>query len=134
MMGISNMPESDYLKYLNQFMEMYPDSPYSYESLAKYYATRNKDLADENIKEACQKYQKEDEQHYAMAKFIYTNLENMKGTKGYEIADAYREIDDAISINPLPLYYQLKGELEYSENKFSEAKESFGRDREKMNM
>lgn len=127
MMGISNIPESDYLKYLHQFMEMYPDSPYSYESLAKYYATKDQELADENIKEACQKYQKEDEQHYAMAKFIYTNLENMKGTKGYEVADAYREIDDAISINPLPLYYQLKGELEYSENKFSEAKESFGR-------
>lgn len=126
MMGIPNMKETDYLKYLNQFMELYPDSPYSYESFARYYAVKDRELADEYINEACKKYKNEDEQHYAKAKFIYTNLENMKGIKGYETSDAYNEIADAISINPLPLYYQLKGELEYSENRFCEAKETFG--------
>lgn len=126
MMGASGLSEKDYLKYLYQFMELYPDSPYSYESLASYYASNDAERAAGYIDEACKRYAKEDEQHYAMSKFIYVNADSMKDVKGYGLSDAYSEISKAIAVNPLPLYYQLKAEMEVSENRFCEAKETLG--------
>lgn len=124
MMGMASMKEEEYLKYMDMYRSMFPDSPYSYESLAKYYSDKNPELAIENIEEAGKLYENEDEQHYAIAKFIYTNNDVLKGAEGYDLSRACMEINRAININPLPLYYQLRGEIEMMGEKYDDARNS----------
>lgn len=121
MMGMANLTGRRYVEYLNQYMESFPESPYSYEALANYYAKTNPDLAIKYIGQGSSKYAGRDEQHYSIAKFIMNNSSVLDAHGKYNMDKAYSEINDAIKENPLPLYFQMKGEIEIAQQKYDMA-------------
>lgn len=122
MMGASSLSDKRYVEYLNQYMASFPKSPYSYEALANYFVGTDREQAVRYIEIGSRLYSKKDEQNYSVAKFIISNNDLLNGFDGYDMEKAYSEINDAIETNPLPLYYQLKGEIEMAEQKYEMAR------------
>lgn len=127
MMGSANMNAKEYVSYLSLYMELFPKSPYSYEQFANYYADKDINKSTDFIRGASNLYEKEDERHFCIAKYIVNHYSLLKDVKGFGLDKAYEEIQTAISENPLPLYYQIKGDIEKENKQYTAALQSYSK-------
>lgn len=124
-MGRPSMTDDRYLDYLNIYKEQFPDVPYAYEQLAYYYAGRDADQSVKCMEAAIERYANKDEACYAKAKFIEAASDSLGDRKGYSLGDAYDGIRQAVGIDPQPLYYQLKGRIEWEFGDYASAIQSY---------
>ncbi len=111
-MGRSSMDDARYAAYLEIYKEMFPASPYAYEQLAALHVATDKQAAMDEIREASSLYANKDEGLYALAKFKYAATDSLGGEKGFTLSDALDDVQGAIAVNPLPLYYNLEAQVE----------------------
>lgn len=125
MMGGSSLSPKLYLKYLEQYALIFPESPFAYEQYANFYVNSDLDRAIENMEKAAQRYVKEDEAHFFVAKFVFANRTQLDKKEGYDLKYAYDEVSKALASNPLPIYSQLKANIETELGDYDGAKKSF---------
>ena len=128
----STLNPDTYLSLLNDFIMKYPDHPEGYLRRAAFYVERQKDekyfaLAESDLKHALKLSSKKDDVHYNFAKLIYNN-ELYKPAfkyKDWGFGKALTEIREALSIDTLPLYRQLEGDIYFAMQDYAKAFESY---------
>lgn len=125
MMGAQSLSPKLYLKYIEQYALLFPESPFAYEQFASFYVNSDLDKAIENMDKAAKYYAKEDEAHFFLAKFVFANRTQLENKEGYGLQYAYDEVSEALALNPLPIYSQLKADIETEMGDYVGAKKSF---------
>lgn len=126
-MGRPSMDDARYAAYLEMYKGQFPDSPYAYEQLAVLHVATDKDAAMDEIQEAYARYANEDEGRYALAKFKFAAIDSLGGEKGFSLQDALADVQRAIEVNPLPLYHQLKAQVETALGDYGAARASYAK-------
>ncbi|MEG1837967.1 MAG: serine protease [Bacteroidaceae bacterium] len=120
-MSSSSTNAEEYLVLLNEFIETFPNSVEGYTRRANHYVYNFKDvehlaLAEKDLEKAQKLTDKKDDIYYNTAKLIYAYQLNKPETiyKDWGYARALKEIQQAITINPIPLYIQLEGDIYFA--------------------
>ncbi len=122
---------NDSIKYpatIEDFITMFPDKEDGYEYKATLLTDR-KDLAgaETAMNKAIEVSTSKDNAHYYFAKLIYNKQMLMPDSTSatWSLNNAIQEINTAISLNPLPLYRVMKGQILFSQTKYNEAYNEF---------
>lgn len=122
---------NDSIKYpamLEEFNSLFPDKEDGYMYKATYLTDR-KDFAgaEQAMAKALEISQTKDNVHYSYSKLIYDKESMMTDVPyaAWNFDKAMQEIDEAIAINPLPLYHIHKGKIFYSQEKYQDALNEF---------
>ena len=114
----SNLSAEDMGALYKDFIRQFPNNSEGYMRYAQYLlngATTEAGLKEvkETLDKAYQLSAAKDEALFSMVKFISSNQQNelLADAKGWSIEDALGLIEQAIAINPLPIYTQVKAEL-----------------------
>lgn len=131
MMNANKSPE-DYLALINEFIAQFPNSSEGYLRRATHYVYNFRDdrhfgLAEADLAQAMKLSQKKDDIHFNTAKLVYANQLIQPEFKykdwGYE--KALQQIQQAISIDPLPLYIQQEGDIYFAMQNYPKAYEAY---------
>jgi tetratricopeptide (TPR) repeat protein len=127
-MGSSQLSQDEYTELLNDFVNKFPDSQDGYIHRATNYVSTDKDganikLADQDLSTAIKVAKNRDDAYYNSAKLIYDYLllkhENVY--KDWNLDRALSDVRNAISINSLPVYIKLEGDILYAKNDYASA-------------
>ncbi len=131
MRSSGNNPE-EYLALLNDFIDTYPANAEGYQRRATLYAEHYRDsahfdMAEKDMEKALSLSTNVGDVYYAMSRMVYVNAlaENPVSYKDWGLAKAIGYIDQAITHDSLPLYYQTKGDLCYALREYKAAYESY---------
>lgn len=125
----SQIKGEEYFSLLNDFIAKFPKHPEGYIRRANYSVLQNIENEDnlkkakEDMQQAINVSEDKEESYYSYAKLIYNYnlLKAENNTESWTLSDAINIIDKAISINRLPIYLQLKGDIYFAEAKYQEA-------------
>lgn len=113
---------------VENFIAMFPDKEDGYEYKATM-LTEQKDFdgAEKAMQKAIEISTTKDNAHYYYARLIYNKEMAMPDTSynNWSFDKALEEINTAISINSLPLYHILKGNILFSQTKYQDAYNEF---------
>ena len=113
-----------YAELIDDMIIKFPTAPdgYTYKSQL---AASNGDFttADQCMKEAIRVSSPKDEAHFNFARLIYNKeiYQTDKSFESWNLDKALSEIQEAISINPLPSYQQLQANILFAQKKYEEA-------------
>lgn len=114
----SNLSIEDLASMYKDFIRQFPTNSEGYIRYAQYLLSQAKSEADikevkSTLDKAYDSSSAKDEALFSIVKFISSNQQNelLTELKGWTIEDALAFIDQAIAINPLPIYMQVKAEL-----------------------
>lgn len=113
-----------YAELIDDMIIKFPTAPdgYTYKSQL---AASNGDFttADQCMKEAIRVSSPKDEVHFNFARLIYNKeiYQTDKSFESWNLDKALSEIQEAISINPLPSYQQLQANIFFAQKKYEEA-------------
>lgn len=123
--------QNDTIKYkntINQFISMFPNIPDGYQAMAQYEMnTNNFADADINMAKVLEVSDKKDEAHFSYGKLIYQKMlyKSDYNYPAWTLDKAMNEIKKAYSINPLPIYKQVEGQIYYTQAKYQDAYDIF---------
>lgn len=126
-MASTQLTPERYLEMLDSFVGQYPNSAEGYLRRAAQHmamATDEEELkrAEADMDKAVSVASKQDEVRYERAKLLYNYLiSGGKAYKDWSYEKALGELQQAISVNPLPLYRQLEGDLQFALKHYAEA-------------
>lgn len=127
-MAASQFSEEDYTQALNDFIAKFPNNADGYLRRATNYVSSDKDgsniaLADNDLAMAIKVAKNKDDAYYNSARLIYAYLQASpkKPFKDWTIERSLKDINEAISINSLPLYTQLEGDILFLNKNYEEA-------------
>ncbi|MDE6179681.1 MAG: serine protease, partial [Phocaeicola sp.] len=127
-MAASQQTREDHLATLNDFLEQYPNSAEGYVRRANAYIETDDNeqnaMADKDLKKALEVTANKGETQYNIAKLMYSYALSLGdkapyGDWGYD--KALSSIEDAIQTDNQPIYIQLKGDILFAMEKYSEA-------------
>ena len=113
-----------YAELIDDMIIKFPTAPdgYTYKSQL---SASNGDFttADQCMKEAIRVSSPKDEAHFNFARLIYNKeiYQTDKSFESWNLDKALSEIQEAISINPLPSYQQLQANILFAQKKYEEA-------------
>lgn len=131
MMNTLKSPE-EYLGLLNEFISQFPNSTEGYIRRAGHYVYNFRDaqhfaLAEADLAQAMKLSQKKDDVYFNIAKLIYANQITQPEFKykdwGY--TKALQQIQQAIAMDPLPLYIQQEGDIYFAMQNYEKAYEVY---------
>lgn len=126
-MASTQLKPEEYLEILNTFVAQYPNSPEGYLRRAALRMAVDADeealkQAEVDMDKALSVGTKQEEVRHERAKLIYNYL--ISGGKSYSdwsFEKALSEVQQAAAINPLPLFKQLEGDLQFALKHYAEA-------------
>ena len=128
-MASSSLSEEDYGKLLDDFIRQFPMNADGYLRRANYYVAKGKDdqswfdkaVADFN--QALKVAQKKDDVYYNIGKLMYAyQLSKPEKTyKDWSYDTALKNVRQAITIDPLPVYIQLEGDILFAQQDYAGA-------------
>ena len=126
-MASTQMTGDEYMKLLDDFITHYPNSTEGYLRRANYFVTTqdeasfDKAVADWN--QALKVAKKKDDVYYNIAKLIYAyQLSKPETTyKDWTYDTALKNIRDAKTLDPLPVYIQLEGDILFAKQDYAGA-------------
>lgn len=132
-MSSSIVSNEAYTELLNDFIAKFPNSADGYIKRAENTLANDKDGAQleavqKDLDQAIKLSQHRDDALYNAARLMYASLINTKENKDngkWNLNTALQDIREAISINELPLYVQLEGNILFAMKKYDEALVSF---------
>ena len=121
---------NDSLKFesaINDFLDKFPTLIDGYDAKARRYVDRLLfDEADKTMSNAIKNAENKDEAHYNYGKLIYDKLiYNSAAYDKWTLEKAEEEIQQAYSINPLPHYRNMIGQIEFSKKDYNKAYDIF---------
>ena len=123
-MAGSSADSATYIGLVEDFIRKFPSAPDGYTYRAQFVSGYGDFAAAErDMQQAIKLSENKDDAHFAFARMIY-NKNLYQSDKPYEswtLDKALAEIQEAISINPLPGYRQVEGNILYSQKKYDEA-------------
>lgn len=128
----SQVTPDKYAELLDDFVARYPDSADGYVRRATNQLYRSKDEASmkkvkEDLEKALDVASKKDDVYYNIAKLMYgymlSNPE--KVYKDWSYDKALEELDKAIEIDPLPVYIQLQGDIQFAKQDYAASLASY---------
>ena len=131
-MSSGNLSANEYAELLDEFITRYPNSADGYIRRASNTmflsideASLDKVAAD--MDRALSVSQKKDDVHYNLAKMIYTYqlTSPEKAYKDWTYDKALAEVRTAITLDPLPVYTQLEGDILYTKQDYADAFASY---------
>lgn len=128
-MASTQLPAEDYMKALDEFIRQYPKSPDGYIRRANNYIytsngeQANFDKAANDLSQALKVAAKKDDVYYNIAKLMYSYqlTKPEKTYKDWTYDTALTNIRNAFAINPLPVYIQLEGDIQFAKQDFAAA-------------
>lgn len=131
-MSSGSLSAEEYTKLLDDFIAQYPRSADGYIRRANHVLFQSTDEAAMNsaaadMDRALSVSQKKDDVHYNLAKLIYSYQLSApeKVYKEWTYDKALTEVRAAISIDPLPIYMQLEGDILYANKDYAGAFTSY---------
>lgn len=126
-MASTQMTGDEYMKLLDDFISHYPNSTEGYLRRANYFVTTqdeasfDKAVADWN--QALKVAKKKDDVYYNIAKLIYAYQLSKPETiyKDWTYDTALKNIRDAKTLDPLPVYIQLEGDILFAKQDYAGA-------------
>lgn len=128
-MASSSLSEEDYGKLLDDFIRQFPMNADGYLRRANYYVAKGKDdqswfdkaVADFN--QALKVAQKKDDVYYNIGKLMYAYQLSKpeKPYKDWSYDTALKNVRQAITIDPLPVYVQLEGDILFAQQDYAGA-------------
>ena len=113
-----------YVRLVNDFIQKFPSAPDGYSYRAQF-ATLHGDFAtaDRDMEQAIKLAERKDEEHFTYARLIYNKLiyQSELPYENWTLDKALNEIRQAISINPMPAYKQVEGNILYTKKDYDEA-------------
>ena len=120
-MASTQLNADEYMALLNDFITQYPNNTEGYQRRALQQLKLSKDeesmkKVEADFKKALDVATNKDDAHYNRAKIIYAYLleGNACDDKNWKLDKALEEIRKAISIQSLPIYKQLEGDILYA--------------------
>ena len=126
-MASTQLPAEQYQELLETFIKQYPNSADGYLRRAGQLIASASDeatmkQAETDMDQALAVSSKPDEVRYQRAKLIYNYLiSGGKEYKDWTFEKALGEVQQAIAIDPLPIYRQLEGDLQFALKHYTEA-------------
>ncbi|NPD92828.1 tetratricopeptide repeat protein [Xylanibacter muris] len=121
----SSMPDTaKYKEIISDFIAKFPQAPDGYMSRAQMEAnTDNFDDAAKDMEKALELAEKKDNVHYNYAQMIFRKelTKSEIPYRKWSLDMAAEQAEKAFSINPIPVYRQLKGEILFTRKKYDEA-------------
>ena len=131
-MSSGNLSADEYKALLDEFIAQYPNSADGYirrANNAMFHSTDDvsMDKAVEDMDRALSVSQKKDDVHYNLAKMIYSYQLTTpeKVYKDWTFDKALSEVRTAISMDPLPVYTQLEGDILFASQDYAGAFASY---------
>ena len=128
-MASSSLSEENYGKLLDDFIRQFPMNADGYLRRANYYVAKGKDdqswfdkaVADFN--QALKVAQKKDDVYYNIGKLMYAYQLSKpeKPYKDWSYDTALKNVRQAITIDPLPVYVQLEGDILFAQQDYAGA-------------
>lgn len=128
-MASSSLSEEDYGKLLDDFIRQFPMNADGYLRRANYYVAKGRDdqswfdkaVADFN--QALKVAQKKDDVYYNIGKLMYAYQLSKpeKPYKDWSYDTALKNVRQAITIDPLPVYVQLEGDILFAQQDYAGA-------------
>jgi tetratricopeptide (TPR) repeat protein len=113
-----------YAQLVDDMINKFPTAPDGYTYKAQLAASHGDyATADQNMTEAIRTSSPKDEAHFNFARLIYNKEVYLPGDvyESWNLDKALSEIQEAISINPLPSYQQLLANILFAQKKYEEA-------------
>lgn len=126
-MASTQLAPERYLEMLDAFVAQYPNSAEGYLRRAGQRMVTATDeeamkRAEEDMDKALSVGTRQEEVRYERAKLLYNYLiSGGKAYKDWSYEKALSELQQALTINPLPLYRQLEGDLQFALKHYAEA-------------
>lgn len=118
-----------YVAAINDFRSLFPTLPDAYEALARIEASNKRyETAAAIMEEAIKNVDKKDEAHYHLSRIIYDKVlldHSNTDFPAWTIDKALEEAKTAFSINPLPLYKHIQGEMLFTQAQYGQAYDIF---------
>lgn len=131
MRSSGNEPE-EYLALLNDFIYTYPQNAEGYQRRAALFSDHYKDslhfdMAEKDMGKALTLSTNKADVYYNMSRMVYINAlsESPISYKDWGLPKAIGYIEQAISLDSLPLYYQTKGDLCFANRQYKEAYDAY---------
>lgn len=128
-MASTQMSQEGYEKILEDFIRQFPTNTEGYLRRANYYVSRTDDdpslfdKAASDLDQALKIAQKKDDVYYNTAKLMhaYQLSKPEKTYKNWTYDTALEKIRQAITLNPLPIYTQLEGDILFAKQDYAGA-------------
>ena len=117
-----------YAEMVEEMIRKFPDAPDGYTYRAQQSAARGDyAAADQDMQKAIKVSDAKDEAHFDLARMIYSKEVYLPEPpyENWSLDKALSEIRNAISINPLPTYRQLEGNILFAQKQYPEAYDVF---------
>lgn len=131
-MASTQLPAEGYMEMLDAFVQQYPHSADGYMRRASQRMAVAQDEAamaavEADMDKALQVAEKRDDVLYNRAKLMYGYLLRTADApyKDWSFAKALDEVRQALSIQPLPVYRQLEGDLCFADKRYEEALKAY---------
>lgn len=128
MMASGHFSSPNYLATANEFITLFPDKNDGYVAKADYLAaTGDYEGSAAAIKEGIEKVETKADMHHSFSKIIYNKmLYNTDSTfTAWTLDNALAEADEAINLDPQPIYKMQKAKTLYVMKKFDDAYQCF---------
>lgn len=127
MMANSRFGTPSYLHTANDFIARFPEKTDGYIAKADYLSAQDDIEAAQTVMNECyEKCEDKSEAHFSYSKIIYNKVLNSDSTfTAWTLDNVISEVDQAYSINPLPIYTMQKARALFAQKKFQEAYDNF---------
>ena len=116
---------NQYFDLLNDFISQYPNNMEGYLRRATFYLDRkgedNYKRADEDIRQALEVSEQKDDAYYSAAKMLLQIVANGITYPEWTLDKALQYIEEAIKLNPMPLYVQTQGDIYFGKQDYEHA-------------
>ena len=131
-MSSSQLDANAYGRLLDDFIEAYPNSGDGYIRRASHWFYKSQDEETmrrvvSDLDKALEVAQKKDDVYYNRSKLMYAYVvaHPDKPFADWSYDKALSELDQAIAVNPLPVYTQFQGDIYFAQQKYAEAFERY---------
>ena len=129
MMASANMTQDNYKRVLDEFIARYPENTEGYYRRSSYFVSKAEadeklfKQAEEDMDKAMKIAKQKDDVFYNRARLVYNYLLSSPKNpyKEWTYDFALLDVREAISLNPLPVYWQLEGDILFAKQDYAGA-------------
>ena len=124
----SQSDSAEYVSLVQDFIQQFPSAPDGYTYRAQQEAAAgNFAAAERDMEQALKLANPKDDAHFNYARLIYNKeiYQSAQPYAGWSLDKALQQIQTAISINAIPAYRQLEGDIRFAKQQYDEAYEIY---------